>query len=85
MCDAQSAARAAASAAAPAAGGTGGAADAQAAAAEADLAQHAGDVGEWLGVDGGAPLVGARDRADDRMSHRGSFARVSVGTCMANT
>lgn len=29
--------------------------DAAAAAAEADLAQHAGDVGEWLGVDSGAP------------------------------
>ena len=40
-------------------GGTGAAADAQAAAAEADLAQHAGDVGEWLGVDGGASLVKA--------------------------
>ena len=38
-------------------GGAGAAADAQAAAAEADLAQHAGDVGEWLGVDGGASLV----------------------------
>lgn len=49
-----------ASAAGPAsAGGTGAAADAQAAAAEADLAQHAGDVGEWLGVDGGASLVKA--------------------------
>jgi hypothetical protein len=35
--------------------GAGVANDAAAAAAEADLAQHAGDVGDWLGVDSGAP------------------------------
>lgn len=32
----------------------GATADAVAAAAEAQMAQHAGDVGDWLGVDSGA-------------------------------
>jgi len=54
----QSTALAAADAAAAADGeGAAAASDTAAAVAEAELAQHAGDVGEWLGVDGGASQV----------------------------
>jgi hypothetical protein len=54
----QSTALAAADAAAAADGaGAAAASDAAAAVAEAELVQHAGDVGEWLGVDGGASQV----------------------------
>lgn len=38
----------------------GASSDAVAAAAEAQMAQHAGDVGEWLGVDSGATVAAAQ-------------------------